>query len=70
MLDRALRVAPANVAALTNQADLDMRLGHVRQAMTEARLVLTLAPSHSLAPCLIAQGRLRWVCLRCADIYR
>lgn len=59
LLNRALHLAPRNVAALTNLADLDMRMGHTRDAMMTARLVLTVDKHNQLATGLIAQGRLR-----------
>jgi Flp pilus assembly protein TadD len=59
LLNHALNLAPQNLAALTNLADLDMRLGHTRDAMMTARLVLTIDQGNQLATGLIAQGRLR-----------
>lgn len=58
-LARALKLAPMDIAALINLADLDMRLGRVRSATTTARFILTRDPHNELATCLIAQGRLR-----------
>lgn len=68
LLERALRLAPRDNHALVNKADLYMRLGHTREAMRIARLVLTQVTAggqsgqdsaHHLANCLIAQGKLR-----------
>lgn len=59
LLNHALHLAPRNIAALTNLADLDMRMGHTREAMMTARLVLTVDKHNQLATGLIAQGRLR-----------
>ncbi|MCA9805198.1 MAG: tetratricopeptide repeat protein, partial [Cyanobacteria bacterium HKST-UBA02] len=41
LLDKALHLDPFNNAALLNQADLNLRSGHIRQAVRDARLVLS-----------------------------
>lgn len=63
LLDKALHLDPFNNAALLNQADLDLRTGHIRQAVRDARLVLSRSPGPKsrdgyMASCLLADARL------------
>lgn len=63
LLEKALHLDPFNNAALLNQADLDLRTGHIRQAVRDARLVLSRSPGPKsrdgyMASCLLADARL------------
>lgn len=63
LLDKALHLDPFNNAALLNQADLNLRSGHIRQAVRDARLVLSRSPGPTsrdgyMASCLLADARL------------
>lgn len=63
LLEKALHLDPFNNAALLNQADLDLRSGHIRQAVRDARLVLSRSPGPKsrdgyMASCLLADARL------------
>lgn len=77
LVDSALNLSPMNPYALVNRADCAMRQGHVREAIEDARLVLSQDPaktgnSRYMAACLLAQGKLRLgraqECLRILDL--
>ena len=60
-LSSALSLAPADSTALLNRADLYLRTGHLRDAIRDARLVLTRhrsGPETFMARCLLADARL------------
>ncbi|MBZ0189927.1 MAG: tetratricopeptide repeat protein, partial [Candidatus Obscuribacterales bacterium] len=62
LLEKALRLDPSNSAALLNQADLNLRSGHLRRAVQDARLVLSRSPGPTsrdgyMATCLLADAR-------------
>jgi predicted Zn-dependent protease len=59
LLDSALRFDPGNTGALINLADLNMRLGHTREAMKICHVVMTREKHNPQACCLLAQGRIR-----------
>lgn len=64
LLDSALNLNPLNVYALVNRADLELSSGQVRDAVTDARIVMTQGPAQGAeawarAVCLLARGKLR-----------
>lgn len=64
MIERALNLHPKNPFALVNRADYNMRLGHTKEAIQDARLVLTqegpaIESTKFMAKCLLAQAKLR-----------
>jgi tetratricopeptide (TPR) repeat protein len=63
-IDSALNLAPMNPAAIVTRADYAMHIGRVKDAVNDAREVLSDDPKRSgdaqfTAACLLAQGRLR-----------
>lgn len=63
MINSALSLAPSNSTALVNRADLNLRTGHIREAVRDARLVISQqssAPSREtfMANCILAQAKL------------
>ena len=63
LLAGALKIDPYNSAALLNQADLDLRVGRVHEAIKIARLITARESGHSpkdlfMARCLLAHGHL------------
>ena len=64
LLDSALNLNPLNVYALVNRADLEMSSGQVREAMSDARIVMAQGQAQgngawNTAACLLARGKLR-----------
>jgi tetratricopeptide (TPR) repeat protein len=64
LIDTALMLDPLNAAGLTMRADYALRLGHVHNAINDARQVIADDPKRSgdnrfTAACIFAQGRLR-----------
>jgi tetratricopeptide (TPR) repeat protein len=64
LIDTALMLDPLNAAGLTTRADYALRIGHVHNAINDARQVIADDPkragdSRFTAACIFAQGRLR-----------
>ncbi len=62
LLRSALALDPANSVAMLNRADLNMRTGHIREAIQDARLVISQEPDRNsretfMATCLLAQAK-------------
>ncbi len=63
LVNSSLNLAPLNTTALLNRSDLNIRTGHLKEALQDARLVLTLnqgdwnAESY-MATCLFAHAKL------------
>ncbi|MBX9693559.1 MAG: tetratricopeptide repeat protein [Cyanobacteria bacterium] len=63
LINSSLNLAPLNVPALLNRADLNLRTGHIKEALQDARVVLTLNQGawngeSFMATCLLAHARL------------